>query len=63
MTFVHGHARDTGWVVAHRRKPNRAEDGQLPLTDLEQVIPRPRDPPDAEGGPPPSHGLSPGGGR
>lgn len=31
MSFVHGHARDTGWVVAHRRAPHRAEDGQLPL--------------------------------
>lgn len=31
MSFVHGHPRDTGWVVAHRRRPNHAEDGQLPL--------------------------------
>ena len=31
MAFVHGHPRDLGWVKAHRRRPNRAEDGQLPL--------------------------------
>ena len=51
MTFVHGHARDTGWVVAHRRRPNLAEDGQLPLTDVDQVVPRPRDAPEAEEAP------------
>jgi hypothetical protein len=31
MAFVHGHARDTGWVVAHVRAPVDAEDGQLEL--------------------------------
>jgi hypothetical protein len=31
MAFVHGHARDNGWVVAHVRAPVGAEDGQLPL--------------------------------
>jgi hypothetical protein len=31
MAFVHGHPRDLGWVKAHRRRPNRAEGGQLPL--------------------------------
>jgi hypothetical protein len=31
MAFVHGHARDNGWVVAHVRAPVDAEDGQLPL--------------------------------
>ncbi len=43
MSFVHGHARHAGWVVAHRRAPHRAEDGQLPL-------PVPRPPPSAECG-------------
>lgn len=31
MSFVHGHSRDTGWVVAHLRPPTDAEDGQLTL--------------------------------
>jgi len=31
MAFVHGHPRDLGWVKAHWRRPNQAEDGQLPL--------------------------------
>lgn len=31
MAFVHGHARDTGWVVAHVRAPVDAGDGQLEL--------------------------------
>ncbi|HWM57473.1 MAG TPA: hypothetical protein VNO83_06545 [Pseudonocardia sp.] len=31
MAFVHGHPRDLGWVKAHRRRPNHAEHGQLPL--------------------------------
>lgn len=31
MAFVHGHARDRGWVKSHRRPPNQAEGGQLPL--------------------------------
>jgi hypothetical protein len=42
MSFVHGHARDTGWVVAHRRAPHRAEGGQLPLP---VAVPAPRPPP------------------
>lgn len=57
MSFVHGHARDTGWVVAHRRRPNEAEEGQLPLLAVgpaaevdepERVaVPRPRDSPES----------------
>lgn len=43
MAFVHGHARDSGWVVAHVRAPVEAEDGQLPLPDLD---PAPGPPPD-----------------
>lgn len=31
MVFVSGHPRALGWVKAHRRRPNRAESGQLPL--------------------------------
>ncbi len=44
MTFVHGHARDTGWVMAHRRRPNDAEEGQLPLLPAQDavVVPAPR---------------------
>ena len=41
MAFVHGHARDTGWVVAHIRPPTDAEDGQL-------TLPLPADEPPAE---------------
>ena len=33
MSFVHGHARDTGWVVAHVRPPIDAEEGQLRLVE------------------------------
>jgi hypothetical protein len=33
VSFVHGHARATGWVVAHVRRPTRAEEGQLPLSE------------------------------
>ena len=39
VSFVHGHARATGWVVAHVRRPTTAEDGQLPLL---AVVPPPR---------------------
>ncbi len=39
MAFVHGHARATGWVVAHRRRPNDAEEGQLPLLAVEEPAP------------------------
>jgi hypothetical protein len=48
MAFVHGHARDTGWVVAHVRAPVTADEGQLPL------VPEPTGPgpgPAAEPGP------------
>jgi hypothetical protein len=31
MSYVHGHPRDTGWVVAHVRRPSRAAPNQLPL--------------------------------
>src|SRR5689334_22780411 len=31
VSFVHGHARDTGWVMAHLRSPARPGPGQLPL--------------------------------
>jgi hypothetical protein len=34
MAYVHGYPRDRGWVVAHRRRPNAAEVGQLPLIAL-----------------------------
>ena len=40
MAFVPGYPRDLGWVKAHRRRPNRAEDGQLPLLG----VTRPEDP-------------------
>ncbi|WP_170231768.1 hypothetical protein [Pseudonocardia kunmingensis] len=46
MSFVHGHPRSTGWVVAHVRRPSRPEPGQLPLL---LVVPLPR-PPTEEGG-------------
>jgi len=47
MAFVHGHARATGWVMAHVRAPNRAGDGQLALLPalvppLAERIPRQR---------------------
>lgn len=47
MSFVHGHARESGWVMAHRRRPNEAEEGQLPLIP-EPVVPDPREPADRE---------------
>ncbi|HET6259773.1 MAG TPA: hypothetical protein VFE39_14085 [Pseudonocardia sp.] len=47
MSFVHGHARDTGWVVAHVRRPTRAEDGQLPLLAV-VPLPRPAEPDEPE---------------
>jgi hypothetical protein len=37
MAFVHGHARETGWVVSHYRRPQRAGDDQLDL-----ALPEPR---------------------
>jgi hypothetical protein len=50
MAFVHGHARETGWVVSHYRRPQRAGDDQL---DLELPAARREDvedQPDDEGG-------------
>ena len=41
VSFVHGHPRSNGWVVAHVRRPNRAGAGQLPLL---LVVPLPRSP-------------------
>jgi hypothetical protein len=35
VSFVHGHARAAGWVVAHVRRPNLPEAGQLPLLPAE----------------------------
>ncbi|WP_345608648.1 hypothetical protein [Pseudonocardia adelaidensis] len=46
MSFVHGHPRRTGWVVAHVRRPTRAAAGQLPLL---LVVPLPREPSDSGG--------------
>lgn len=40
MAFVHGHARETGWVVSHYRRPQRAGDDKL---DLELPAPRRED--------------------
>ena len=48
MAFVHGHARDTGWVVAHLRRPNDAEEGQIALLVPDEVIPLPREAPESE---------------
>lgn len=31
MPFVRGHARESGWVVSHYRRPQRAGDDQLAL--------------------------------
>lgn len=39
MAFVHGHARETGWVVSHYRRPQASGDGQL-------TLPSPRPPDD-----------------
>lgn len=39
MTYVHGHPRDAGWVVAHYRRPQAPEGGQLALP-----LPEPREP-------------------
>lgn len=50
---MHGHARESRWVVSHLRAPNRAQDGQLELADEEPEpaprrieMPRPREPAD-----------------
>jgi hypothetical protein len=37
MPFVHGHPRESGWVVSHSRRPQRAGDDQLDL-----ALPGPR---------------------
>jgi hypothetical protein len=34
VAFVHGHPRETGWVVAHVRAPVEAEDDQLVLVEV-----------------------------
>lgn len=55
MCFVPGHPRAAGWVVGHLRRPNRAEEGQLPLLAPYQpedsylpegIVPAPRVAPD-----------------
>ncbi len=46
MSFVRGHPRRSGWVVAHVRRPNHAEPGQLPLL---LVVSCPRPPADGGG--------------
>lgn len=48
MAFVHGHARDTGWVVAHLRRPTDAEEEQIALLVPDELIPRPREAPETE---------------
>ncbi len=48
VAFVHGHARDTGWVMAHLRRPNDAADDQIALLVPDDVIPRPREAPENE---------------
>jgi hypothetical protein len=44
MSFVHGHARATGWVMAHLRRPTRPEPGQLPLLPGALALRLPEDP-------------------
>jgi hypothetical protein len=41
MPFVHGHPRESGWVVSHYRRPQRAGDDQLDLVDG-TALPAPR---------------------
>jgi hypothetical protein len=43
MSFVHGHARESGWVVSHYRRPQHAGDDQLDL-----ALPAPRAAEDGE---------------
>lgn len=45
MPFVHGHPRETGWVVSHYRRPQQAGDDQLDLS-----LPAPRTGDDADRG-------------
>jgi hypothetical protein len=42
MPFVHGHARESGWVMSHYRRPQRAGDEQLDLVEATE-LPAPRD--------------------
>ncbi len=42
VAYVHGHARETGWVVAHFRRPSAPDEGQLGL-----ALPAPAPDPDA----------------
>jgi len=44
VAFVHGHPRETGWVVAHVRPPVTAEEDQLALVDVPE--PEPEDDPE-----------------
>jgi hypothetical protein len=44
VAFVHGHPRETGWVVAHVRPPVEAEDDQLALVEVPAGDPDPDDP-------------------
>ena len=37
MSFIHGHARESGWVMSHYRRPQLAGDDQLDLS-----LPAPR---------------------
>lgn len=47
MSFVHGHARESGWVVSHYRRPQRAGDDQLDLVEPAD-LPEPRGRDDAD---------------
>lgn len=54
MAFVHGHAREAGWVVSHFRRPQFSGQGQL---DLE--LPAPRAPADDESADPEAAARAP----
>ncbi|MDD7964903.1 hypothetical protein [Actinomycetospora lemnae] len=41
MSFVHGHPRESGWVMSHYRRPQHAGDDQLDLS-LTAALPAPR---------------------
>lgn len=51
MSFVRGHARAVGWVVAHRRHPHGAEQDQLPLLPGARPPEEAADPPAADESP------------
>ncbi len=53
MSFVRGHGRGLGWVVAHFRRPHRAEADQLRLPEQDVDAAR-SDPRPATIGVPPS---------